>query len=63
MVKETWDSNKKLVLPGAHSFILLSKMTEFSPKNFTFLQIKLDKVVPDTWKLWQIDPWAGADAL
>ena len=56
MVKETWDSNKKLVLPGAHSFILLSKMTEFSPKNFTFLQIKLDKVVPDTWNLWQIDP-------
>ena len=50
------------MLPGALSFILLSKMIEFSPKNFTFLQIELDIVVPDTWYLWQIDPWGGADA-
>ena len=49
MVKETWDNSKKLVLPSAHSFILHSKMTEFSPKNFKLLLIKLDWVVSATW--------------
>ena len=30
--------------------ILLSKITDFSPKNLTFSPIKLDRVVPVTWQ-------------
>ena len=41
--------NKKFRLSPALSVILLSKMTKFSPKNGSFLPIKLDRVVPVTW--------------
>ena len=51
MAMEGSHINKKCVHPRAHIFILLSKMTKFSPKNFTLLLIKLDVVVSATWPL------------
>ena len=61
MSKESWDSKRKWVGSRALFPILLSKMTRFSPKNFTFPPIKLDRMVPATCQLYQIDPWASAD--
>ena len=36
-------------------------MTNFSPKNLTFLPIKFDRVVPDTLQWYQIDHRTSAD--
>ena len=41
---------------------LLSKMTEFSPKNLTFLLIKPFWVVPATFQWYHTDPRVSAVA-
>ena len=61
MPKLSWDSIDNWVGSRALFPILLSKITKFSPKNFTFSLIKLDRVVSATCQLYQIDPWASAD--
>ena len=52
--------NKKFRLSPALSLILLSKMTKFSPKNRTFLLIKPDMMVTDTFHWYHTDPQASA---
>ena len=41
--------------------ILLSKMTDFSPKNITFFAVKTFWAVPDTLQCYQLDPRTSAD--
>ena len=48
-------------LSRALSPILLSKMTDFSPKNITFFAVKNFWAVPDTFKCYQLDPRTSAD--
>ena len=47
-------------LSWAHLLILLSKMTNFSPKNLCFFPVKIFWVVPANNQYYQIDPWPTA---
>ena len=49
------------MLLGALSPNLLSKISKFSPKHFTFLQIKMDGVALGTWKQYHSGPLITAD--
>ena len=50
-------------LSRALSPILLSKMTDFSPKNITFFAVKTFWAVPDTLQCYQLDPRTSADPV
>ena len=52
--------NRTFWLSLALSLILLSKMTKYSPKNRTFLLIKVDRLVTDTFHWYHTDPQASA---
>ena len=53
--------NMNFGLSRALSPILLSKMTDFSPKNITFFAVKTFWAVPDTLQCYQLDPRTSAD--
>ena len=53
--------NMNFRLSRALSPILLSKMTDFSPKNITFFAVKTFWAVPDTLQCYQLDPRTSAD--
>merc|ERR1711863_234387 len=53
--------NMNFRLSRALSPILLSKMTDFSPKNITFFTVKIFWAAPDTLQCYQLDPRTSAD--
>ena len=53
--------NMNFRLSRALSPILLSKMTDFSPKNITFFAVKTFWAVPDTLQCYQLNPRTSAD--